>query len=35
MYLIICNDKDPPWINKNIKKQINDKNHAYTSYRQN
>ena len=29
---IICNDKDPPWINNNIKKLINDKNHAYASY---
>ena len=25
---IICNDRDPPWINKNIKKLINDKNRA-------
>ena len=32
---IICNDKDPPWINNNIKKLINDKNHAYASYRLN
>ena len=32
---IICNDRDPPWINKNIKKFINDKNHAYKCYRQN
>ena len=32
---IVCNDRDPPWINKNIKKLINDKNHAYKSYRQN
>ena len=32
---IICNDRDPPSINKNIKKLINDKNHAYKSYRQN
>ena len=28
---IVCNDRDPPWINENI----NDKNHAYKSYRQN
>ena len=32
---VVCNDRDPPWINKNIKKLINDKNHAYKSYRQN
>ena len=32
---IVCSDGDPPWINKNIKKLINDKNHAYKSYRQN
>ena len=32
---IICSDRDPPWIKKNIKKLINDKNRAYTSYRQN
>ena len=32
---IICNDKDPPWINNNIKKLINDKNHASASYRLN
>ena len=32
---IICNDKDSPWNNKNIRKLINDKNHAYRSYRQN
>ena len=32
---IICNDKDPPRINKNIKKLINDKNLACKSYRQN
>ena len=30
--IIICNDRDPTWINKNIKKLINDKNRAYTSY---
>ena len=29
---IICNDRDPPWINNNIKKLINDKNRAYASY---
>ena len=32
---IICNDRDLLWINNNIKKLINDKNYAYTSYRQN
>ena len=32
---IVCNDRDPPWINNNIKKLINDKNCAYTSYRLN
>ena len=32
---IICNDRDPPWINNNIKKLINDKNLAYASYRLN
>ena len=32
---IICNDRDPPWINKNIKNLINDKNHAYQSFSQN
>ena len=31
----ICNDRDPPWIKKNIKNLINDKNHAYKSYPQN
>ena len=29
---IICNDRNPPWINENIKKLINDKNRAYVSY---
>ena len=29
---IICDDRDPPWINKDIKKLILDKNHAYKSY---
>ena len=32
---IVCNDRDPPWINKNIKKHINNKNHAQKSYSQN
>ena len=32
---IICNDRDPPWINNNIKKLINDKTRAYASYRLN
>ena len=26
---IICDDRDPPWINKDIKQLILDKNHAY------
>ena len=25
----ICNDRDPPWINKDIKQLILDKHHAY------
>ena len=29
---IICDDRDPPWINKDIKQLISDKNHAYKSY---
>ena len=29
---IICDDRDPPWINKDIKQLILDKNHAYKSY---
>ena len=29
---IICNDRDPPWINRDIKQLILDKNHAYKSY---
>ena len=29
---IICDDRDSPWINKDIKKQINKKNSAYKSY---
>ena len=28
----ICDNRDPPWINKDIKKLILDKNHAYKSY---
>ena len=32
---IICNERDPLWINKNIKKLINDKNHAGKYYLQN
>ena len=32
---IICNDRDPSLLNKNIKNLINDKNRAYTSSRQN
>ena len=29
---IICDDRDPPWINKDIKQLILDKNHVYKSY---
>ena len=29
---IICNDRDPRWINKDIKQLILDKNRAYKSY---
>ena len=29
---IICDDRDPSWINKDIKQLILDKNHAYKSY---
>ena len=29
---IICDDRDPPWINRDIKQLILDKNHAYKSY---
>ena len=29
---IICDDRDPPWINKDLKQLILDKNHAYKSY---
>ena len=32
---IICNDRNPPWINDNIKKLINDKNRACAPYRLN
>ena len=28
-------DMDPPWVNKDIKKLIHDKNYAYTFYCQN
>ena len=28
---IICDDRDPPWINKDIKQLILDKNHACKS----
>ena len=33
--IIICNDRDPPWINDNIKKLINVKNRACAPYRLN
>ena len=29
---IICNDKDSPWINNNIKQLIQEKNNTYKSY---
>ena len=29
---IICDDRDLPWINKDIKQLILDKNHAFRSY---
>ena len=29
---VICDDRYPPWINKDIKQLILDKNHAYKSY---
>ena len=29
---ITCDDRDPPWINKDIKQLILDKNRAYKSY---
>ena len=29
---IICNDRDPPWINEDVKQLILDKNHPYKSY---
>ena len=29
---IICDDKDPPWINSNIKQFIQEKNNAYRRY---
>ena len=29
---ITCDDRDPPWINKDINQLILDKNHAYKSY---
>ena len=32
---ITCDDRDPPWTNKDIKELIHEKNQAYKSYRQN
>ena len=32
---ITWNDRDPPWINKDIKELIHEKNQVYKSYRQN
>ena len=29
---ITCDDKDPPWFNKNIKQLIHEKNNTYKSY---
>ena len=29
---ITCDDRDPPWINKNIKQLVPEKNQAYKSY---
>ena len=29
---IICDDRDPPWINKEIKKLMTEKNLAFKSY---
>ena len=29
---ITCDDRDPPWINKNIKQLIHEKNNTYRSY---
>ena len=29
---ITCDDRDPPWINKNIKQLILEKNQVYKSY---
>ena len=28
---VACDDRDPPWINNEIKKLINEKNFAYKS----
>ena len=28
----ICDDRDPPWINKDVKQVILNKNHGYKSY---
>ena len=33
--IITCDDRDPPWINKDIKELIHEKNQAYKSYRRN
>ena len=29
---IVCDDRDPPWMNSEIKNLINEKNLAYKSY---
>ena len=33
--ILTCNDKDPPWFNKNIKGIIQEKNNAFKVYRNN
>ena len=32
---VTCDDRDPPWVNSDIKELIPKKNQAYKSYRQN
>ena len=33
--IIICDDRDPPWINNRVKELINDKNDTFQCYRHN
>ena len=33
--VITCDDRDPPWINDNIKNKIKWKNSMYTNYKRN